>query len=170
MLNDLILQPETMFYLILTLIAVILILTVIVVINIVTVSKLRGKYNSFMKYNANSSGVTIEELLQSLIDETRNYAQCQHIIEKSIIALEKQIIGCFQKSGIVRYNAFEDTGGDYCYAIALLDNSDSGLLLNGIYNRDTSYIYAKEIKKGKCEKYKLSDEEIEALDIALGKK
>ena len=51
----------------------------------------------------------------------------------------------------------------------LLDNNNNGVVLNGIYSRDNSNIYAKPIKDGKSE-YILSDEEKEAIEKAINEK
>lgn len=67
---------------------------------------------------------------------------------------------------MVRYSAFKDTGSDLSFAIALLNDNNDGVILNGIYSREMSNIYAKQIKEGKTNS-KLSEEERQALEIAL---
>ena len=59
----------------------------------------------------------------------------------------------------------EDTGSDLCFAIALLDFEDTGVVINGIYSRDGSSTYAKPVEKG-TSTYTLSTEEIQAIDMA----
>ena len=80
--------------------------------------------------------------------------------------IEKRIDNCIQKMGIVRYNAFDDVGSDLSFAIALLDKNNNGIILNGIYSRNSSNIYAKPINNGKSE-YILSEEEKKALEKAM---
>ena len=63
-----------------------------------------------------------------------------------------------QKVGIIRYNAYKDTGSDLSFTLALLDENNNGVVLNGIYSREMSNIYAKPIENGKST-YTLSDEE-----------
>ena len=65
-----------------------------------------------------------------------------------------------------RYNAFKDTGSDLSFTLALLDEKNDGIVLNGIYARDSSNIYAKPIEKGES-KYILSNEEKEAINRAI---
>ena len=67
---------------------------------------------------------------------------------------------------MVRYSAFKDTGSDLSFALALLNDNNDGVLLNGIYSREMSNIYAKQVKEGKTNN-KLSEEEEQALEIAL---
>jgi len=70
-----------------------------------------------------------------------------------------------QKVGMVRFNAFPDTGSDLSFAIALLDGEDNGVVLSSLYGRAESRIYAKPIQGG-TSTYKLSDEEKEAIQKA----
>ena len=71
--------------------------------------------------------------------------------------------------GIVKYDAFSDVGGKMSFALAMLDDSNSGFVLNTIHNRDNCFQYLKEIVNG--ESYiMLSSEEIEALNRAINKK
>jgi len=74
-----------------------------------------------------------------------------------------------QKVGVVRFNPFKDTGGDQSFAIALLDASDSGLVISSLYTRDGVRVFSKAIEKGKS-KYQLSEEEKQAIEKAKGKK
>ena len=67
---------------------------------------------------------------------------------------------------MIRYNAFKDTGSDLSFALALLNDANDGIILNGIYSREMSNIYAKQVRNGKCNN-KLSDEENKALEIAV---
>ena len=76
---------------------------------------------------------------------------------------------CIQKIGLVRYNAFKDTGSDLSFTLALLDNKNTGIVLNGIYSRETSNIYSKPVEKG-TSTYTLSDEEKQAIQKAINSK
>lgn len=83
--------------------------------------------------------------------------------------LEKRLDGCIQKVGIVRYNAYKDTSSDLSFAIALLDEQNNGVVLNGIYSREMSNIYAKPINNGKSN-YTLTQEEQDAVFKAMNEK
>jgi hypothetical protein len=70
-----------------------------------------------------------------------------------------------QKVGLVRYNAYNDTGSDLSFTFALMDSDDNGVVVNGLYSRDSSSIFAKPLVKGET-KYNLSAEEIQAIGLA----
>ena len=67
-----------------------------------------------------------------------------------------------QQVGVVRYNAFEDTGGDQSFAVALLDGHGNGAIFNGLYHRSDCRVFAKPVRDWKST-YSMSDEEIEAI-------
>jgi len=67
----------------------------------------------------------------------------------------------------VRFNPFEDVGGDQSFAIALLDQHGNGLVLSSLHNRAETRVYAKPIQAGRSE-YTLSAEEQQALAQAYG--
>ena len=73
------------------------------------------------------------------------------------------------KIGIVKYDAFPDVGGKLSFALAMLDESNSGFVLNAIHSREGCYTYVKEIIRG--ESYVvLSAEEKKALERAKDRK
>ena len=72
-----------------------------------------------------------------------------------------------QKVGVVRFNPYHDTGGEYSFTVALLDENGSGLLLTGLYHRDQSRVYAKEVRAWTSDQ-ELMDEERAAIEQARG--
>lgn len=79
----------------------------------------------------------------------------------------RQIKSSFQKFGYVKYNAFKGMGGNLSFVIAMLDNNNSGFILDVVHSREGCYIYLKEVEEGATEVL-LGGEEQEALEQALG--
>ena len=75
--------------------------------------------------------------------------------------------GALQRVGVVRFNPYHDTGGEFSFAVALLDAQGSGLLLTGLYHRDQTRVYAKQVSAWTSEQ-ELMDEESEAIARARG--
>lgn len=73
----------------------------------------------------------------------------------------------FHKIGLVRYNPFKDVGGDQSFALAMLNGKNNGVTLNSLYTRDGSRVYAKSIVGGKSDKHPLTDEEKQAIELAM---
>ncbi len=67
------------------------------------------------------------------------------------------------KINLVRYNPFEELGGDQSFILCLLDNTNSGVIITSLHNRESTRIYAKSIKNGNGENMALSKEETKAL-------
>lgn len=86
--------------------------------------------------------------------------------KKDIQMLYHKVEGTFQKVGIVKYDAFNQMGGQLSFSLALLDENDNGFILNSVHSTDGCYSYTKEIKKGLCD-ISLGDEEKKALDMAM---
>lgn len=67
---------------------------------------------------------------------------------------------------LVRYDAYNEMSGRQSLSIALLDDSQSGIVLSSIHHRDQARLYAKQVRNGQPE-LELSPEESEALALAL---
>ncbi len=66
-------------------------------------------------------------------------------------------LGC--KINVTRFNPFENVGGNQSFILTILDQTDSGVILTSLHNRDLTRIYAKTIKNGQSENNTLSKEE-----------
>jgi hypothetical protein len=72
-----------------------------------------------------------------------------------------------QKVGVVRFNPFNDMGGNQSFTVAMLDNKNNGFIISSLFIKaDGSRVFAKTIKNGKSD-YVLSDEETEAIKKAI---
>jgi hypothetical protein len=67
------------------------------------------------------------------------------------------------KINLTRFNPFDELGGDQSFILCLLDNTNSGVIITSLHNRDSTRIYAKAIKNGESEALALSKEETKAL-------
>ncbi len=146
-----------------TLFCINIILLIAFIINIIKFSKLNKKYENFIKKVGN--GKNIEEDLENYMYKVKKVEEQNAKNAGDIKEIENNIAKCIQKVGMVRYSAFQDTGSDLSFALALLDNENNGIVLNGIYSREMSNIYAKPIEKG-TSSYTLSEEEKKALEKA----
>lgn len=141
-----------------------LILLILYVSTVVKLGKLRKSYVSFMKKLG--SGDQLDEIMKQYIRNVEDIKAKNEEIISYCKRLDDHIGKCTQKIGVVRYNAFRDTGSDLSFTLAMLNEYNDGVVLNGIYARDMSNIYAKPIEGGKS-KYVLSDEEKEAIEKAI---
>ena len=72
----------------------------------------------------------------------------------------------YQKVGIVKYDAFHEMGGELSFAITMLDENNTGWILNIMHSRQGCYAYVKDIVKGEST-IQLAEEERESLEKAI---
>ena len=151
-----------------TFIVVWLVVTILLVIGfIVMISKLSSlnkRYKKFLEKLGN--GKDIEEDLETYMYRVEKVEKQNNEIANYVKTLDEDLTRCIQKVGMVRYNAFKDTGSDLSFTLALLDEHNDGVVLNGIYSREMSNIYAKPVKNG-TSTYTMSDEEKQAVQKAM---
>jgi len=82
--------------------------------------------------------------------------------------IDKRVDGCLSHTSIVRYDAYEDTGGHQSASIALLNAARTGVVVTAIQGRDYARIYMKELERGRAS-VALSPEEQEAVERAMGR-
>lgn len=152
-------------YIIIGMLVAIILLFILYIVNIAKYSKLKKRYNLFMQ---GKDAKSLEETLKNKFD---NVDKVIDDVKRNSVNLEiisEKLKDTFQKSGIVKYDAFSEMGGKLSYSIALLDQKDNGFIVNAMHSREGCYTYIKEILNG--ESYLvLSEEEKEALNIALKK-
>ena len=142
----------------------IIILLIGFLISIINLVKIKNNYKKFLEKLG--KGENIQEDLENYMYRVERVEKQNAEILLNIKNIENDVTKCIQKVGIVRYNAFKDTGSDLSFALAMLDENNSGVVLNGIYSREMSNIYAKPVERGNS-KYTLSEEEKQAIDKAI---
>ena len=140
-----------------------IILFVLVLVCVYKIFKMSHDYTIFMKKIGN--GNDLDKYLKEYLQDVKEIKRDNSEIKAYYTKLDHDVNSCIQKIGLVRYNAFKDVGSDLSFAIALLDNNDNGVVLNGLYGSESSNIYAKPIKNGESS-YQLSHEEKYAIEIA----
>ena len=82
--------------------------------------------------------------------------------------LERRVDTTVSRLAVVRYDAYEKSGGHQSASVALLDASRSGVVLTAIQGRDYARIYVKEVDQGRAT-IALSPEEREAVERAMSR-
>lgn len=126
-------------------------------------NRLQSSYNVFMK---GRNGKTLEDSLREKFGEVDAIVKVTKQNRNDIKEMSKKLDRNFRKTGIVKYDAFNEMGGKLSFAVAILDSNNNGWILNAMHSREGCYTYIKEIIKG--ESYiELAEEEAEALDKAI---
>lgn len=137
----------------------------LVIINLIKMEKLYRRYDIFMR---GKDAETLEDMIAEIYENTQQLMD-QDLANKDVMkVISKGLSSAYQKTGVVKYNAFEGMGGQSSFALALLDSTGSGYLLNAMHSRTACYVYIKTIENGAPES-SLSNEEKQALEMALKK-
>jgi Protein of unknown function (DUF4446) len=87
-------------------------------------------------------------------------------VTAALSRLERHVDSTVSRLAVVRYDAYEKSGGHQSASVALLDESRSGVVLSAIQGRDYARIYVKELDDGRAA-VSLSPEEQEAVERAM---
>lgn len=154
---------QNLLYIVAGLTVVTIVLLVLLIVNMVKTSKLKKRYESFMR---GKDAETLEDTILKRLDEVDTLKVDAKEAAKNIKDLQDNLKLAYQKIGIVKYDAFKEMGGKLSFSVALLDNNNDGFIINAMHSREGCYTYIKEIVKG--ESYIiLGDEEKQALEMAL---
>lgn len=88
-------------------------------------------------------------------------------LEGKLDRLQRESLSNISKVSIIRFNPYQETGGDQSFSIALLNNEGSGLVITSLHSRSGTRVFAKPVEKGKPTTHKLAEEEIEVVKKAL---
>ena len=149
------------------LVIVLLIMQVVfigIVINLQMKHKgMQAKYQIFMR------GKDGKSLEKGFLEQFKTVEKLERAVKQNtrdIDTIYKRMKTHYQKIGIVRYDAFQEMGGNLSFVLTMLDENNNGWVFNAMHSREGCYTYIKEIVKG--ESYmELGEEERESLKKAM---
>jgi Protein of unknown function (DUF4446) len=89
-------------------------------------------------------------------------------VAAGLVRVDRRADESVRNVSIVRYDAYEDTGGHQSASLAVLDSGRTGVVVTAIQGRDYARIYMKELDRGKAS-VALSPEEAEAVERAMSR-
>ncbi|MCL6474307.1 MAG: DUF4446 family protein [Firmicutes bacterium] len=128
--------------------------------------RVRSLSRRLQRLTAGASGASLERVLMDHLARVEEVDTRQRQVEQRVSALEERIPLCVQHVGLVRYDAFEDVGGQQSFSLAMLDAWQNGIILTSVYSRSDVRVYAKAVRQGQPS-HPLSEEEQQALRNAL---
>jgi len=111
---------------------------------------------------------SLEAVLGQHLDRVRQAIREVDVVAARTAVVERDLQSAFGRIGLVRFNPFEETGGNQSFALAMLDGRGDGFVVSSLHARAGTRVYAKAIGGGTSEAA-LSDEEAEALRVALAR-
>lgn len=142
----------------------VLVLLVLLILQIRKTGNLKKRLDRFF---IGSSGESLEEEIAGLFEDNKFLKTSAEKNKKDIRVLYKNLESAYQKMGLIKYDAFNQMGGQLSFSLALLDENNNGFILNSVHSTEGCYSYTKEIRNGESA-VELGKEEAEALAAAMG--
>lgn len=142
----------------------VLIFMILMIVQICKTSKLKKRLDKFL---LGKNSLSLEQDIIGLFEDNKFLKNNVDKNRRDIKELYKKIESTFQKMGLVKYDAFNQMGGQLSFCLAVLDENNNGFILNSVHSTEGCYFYSKDIKNGECS-LSLGKEESEALGIAMG--
>jgi hypothetical protein len=149
---------------IVALVVVDLVLVLLVIVQSVRLGRVRRRVDGITR---NENGRSLEAILDAHLDKVFAVSRELEGLTARATSVEEAARRSFQRVAIVRFNPFEDTGGNQSFALAMTDANGNGFVLSSLHARAGTRVYAKAVSAGRAEG-QLSEEESEALQRALG--
>lgn len=109
---------------------------------------------------------SFQEAIKRLFGDIERISNEVRLLQRSIDELSERQRRCLQHIGIVRFDAFQDVGGQQSFSLAVLDGLGNGAIITSLFGRHESRCFAKPIVGGKSS-FRLTDEELEAIRLAI---
>lgn len=124
----------------------------------------RGFLNKLFPFSGERD---IRHKLEELLKIVESFDKELKVSNQRLEVIEKEGLLHLKKVKLLRYNPFNDTGGDQSFVVVLLNDNGDGLVITSLHARVGTRIFAKSVKGGKAEKYELSKEEQELINSAI---
>lgn len=113
-----------------------------------------------------SKGERIDHLLVEHFEQNENMNNRLGKIEVTLNDLSSRVREQIGKVGFVRYDAFEDMGGEQSFVVAWQNEKGDGILINSITGRESIRLFCKPLRNG-INEHGLSAEEQRAIENAI---
>lgn len=158
-------MEELAFYGIIALGVICVAAIILLIITLCKLKKLRRRVDTLTR---GKDAESMEETILDFFEKIESLEASEEKMNCDIKNIKENLKIAYQKTGLVKYDAFREMSGALSYSLALLDKQNNGVLISSMYSREGCYTYAKNIIDGKSE-INLSEEEAEALKQAVAK-
>lgn len=116
-------------------------------------------------FTRGQNGASLEDTLNDALHTMERLEQEHMIYQKKQKHLEKKISNCIKAPATVRFNPFQDAGGNQSFASSFVSESGRGVIISSLYAQGKTSIFAKPISEFDS-KYELTKEEAHVLQQA----
>lgn len=116
--------------------------------------------NQFLKSLFPKSGSRdIRKKFEEIISTVEDFKIRLSDLDSQVEETKSQGLQHIQKVELLRFNPYNDTGGDQSFTVCLLDSQGSGVVVTSLHARSGTRVFGKGVKLGKSSRYQLSKEE-----------
>ncbi|HLX35257.1 MAG TPA: DUF4446 family protein [Candidatus Limnocylindrales bacterium] len=145
-----------------------IVIVAVLVLLVVVMRRLGGLTRRLEQLTRGSDESSLEAVLGQHLERVRKVVRDVDAVASRTTALEAEVRESLGRVALVRYNPFDDTGGNQSFALAILDADGDGFVISSLHARAGTRVYAKSVVRGRSD-VALSDEEAEALRQALAR-
>lgn len=157
-------DPDTQVFLIIT-IASLLISLVAVIMTFLLSTRMKKFQKAYVSLQTLVSGTKLEDLLKANLKEVRELNQQVSNHSSRLEQAESKLRNGIDRAELIRFNSFDNMGAELSFALAMLNQEGTGVVLTGIHSIEECRVYAKPIEKGQA-LVKLAPEEKQAIERA----
>ena len=132
---------------------------------VIALQRLNRLNKLYSKMTLGASGGNLEDVILGCIDSVSEVSKRTIALEQKSDIHAERLQKCLHSVGIVRYDAFEDVGGEQSFSFVLLNDKRTGIAVSSVYSRNDVRVYAKALREG-IPSHPMTQEELQALKQA----
>ena len=143
-----------------------LLLTIVIIWLVLLSFYLIRTVSNYKKLTRGTNNLNLEQVLERLTATVDLDAKRINQLTEEVAKLELAGRLNIQKHALIRFNPFEDTGGDQSFVAAFLDGENNGIVISSLHSRNGTRVYAKSVASGNPASHEFSREEKEVVEKA----
>ena len=126
-------------------------LSVLVIVGVVWILDLQSRFNRLKERQetvftiADGDDPSLAAALDALTAQLSEASSRTERLTARVEQAERAASQAVQGIGLVRFRAFQDTGGDQSFSLALANGDGNGVVISALYGRSKTRIYAKPV-------------------------
>ena len=139
---------------------------ILLILFLVQLSKIRYLERRLNRFMTGRNAHNLEKEIVGLVEDTKMIKASIEVNKNEMKSISKKMQLTYQKMGLIKYDAFKQMGGQRSFCLSLLNENNSGFIINSVHSTEGCYTYTKDIRN--CTSViDLGEEEQEVLAIAM---
>ena len=140
-------MEQLTFYIMIGLSGITLLSIILLIISLCKLKKLRRRVDALTRGKDTES---MEDIMLNFFERIESLENHEKDVDADIKLIKETLKNTYQKTALVKYDAFREMSGALSYSLALLDQKNDGIIISSMYSREGCYTYAKDVVNGEC--------------------